>query len=74
MPSLPSLRAGEVITALAKAGFVVEREGKEHTILGRPGHRFKLAVPRHAKALKTGLLRSLVRASGLTVEEFLALL
>ena len=41
----------------------------------KTGHPFNLSVPRHAsQILKPGTLRSLIRASGMTVEEFVQLL
>jgi hypothetical protein len=39
----------------------------------KPGHRAKLSIPQH-KELSVGTLRSLIRAAGLTVDEFLDLL
>ena len=42
-------------------------------ILVKPGHIVSLSVPDH-KEIAEGTLRSLIRASGLTVEEFVELL
>ena len=42
-------------------------------ILVKPGHIASLSVPDH-KEIAKGTLRSLIRASGLTVEEFVQLL
>ena len=42
-------------------------------ILVKPGHIASLSVPDHNEIAK-GTLRSLIRASGLTVEEFVQLL
>ena len=42
-------------------------------VLVKPGHIASLSVPDH-KEIAKGTLRSLIRASGLTVEEFAALL
>jgi hypothetical protein len=39
----------------------------------RPGHAATLSVPDHRR-LRAGTLRALVRKSGLTVDEFVALL
>jgi predicted RNA binding protein YcfA (HicA-like mRNA interferase family) len=44
-----------------------------HLVLTKAGIRANLSVPLH-KELSTGTLRSLIRAAGMTVEEFLALL
>jgi hypothetical protein len=42
-------------------------------ILVKPGHIASLSIPDH-KEIAKGTLRSLLRASGLTVEEFVELL
>ena len=42
-------------------------------ILVKPGHIASLSVPDH-KEIAKGTLRSLIRASGFTVEEFVELL
>lgn len=39
----------------------------------KPGHKANLSIPQH-RELSVGTLRSLIRAAGLSVEEFLALL
>jgi predicted RNA binding protein YcfA (HicA-like mRNA interferase family) len=49
------------------------RQRGSHTILVKPGHIATLSVPDHREIAK-GTLRSLIRSSGLTVEEFIALL
>jgi len=47
-------------------------EGQSHD-RGKPGHIASLSVPDH-KEITKGTLRSLIRSSGLSVEEFVALL
>jgi hypothetical protein len=42
-------------------------------IMVKPGHIASLSVPDH-KEIAKGTLRSLIRASGLSVEEFIELL
>jgi hypothetical protein len=42
-------------------------------ILVKPGHIASLSIPDH-KEIAKGILRSLLRASGLSVEEFIELL
>jgi predicted RNA binding protein YcfA (HicA-like mRNA interferase family) len=75
MAKLPAVTGGEAIAAFAKAGFATDRVSSSHHILKRPGHPNTLSVPVHgSKTLKRGTLRSLIRDSGLSVEEFLALL
>jgi len=75
MDRLPSVTAKEAIKAFEKAGFEVVRTKGSHHQMTKPNHLYCLTVPYHGhKALKKGTLRSLIRAAGLTVEEFVALL
>ena len=68
MPSLPTLSGREV----AKDGWQMVRQRGSHMILVKDGHMATLSVPDHREVAK-GSLRSLIRSSGLTVEEFAAL-
>ncbi|MEN3368876.1 MAG: hypothetical protein V7609_1019 [Verrucomicrobiota bacterium] len=58
----------EVVRAFEKFGWRVARPGS-HIILVKEGARATLSVPDH-KEVARGTLRSLIRAAGLTVEEF----
>jgi predicted RNA binding protein YcfA (HicA-like mRNA interferase family) len=49
------------------------RQRGSHMILVKTGHMATLSVPDHREVAK-GTLRSLIRSSGLTPEEFAALL
>lgn len=75
-PHLPAVNAQQVIAALKRAGFAVERIRGSHYILALPGDpRRAVTVPFHgAKDLKPGTLRSIIRRAGLTVEQFRDLL
>jgi predicted RNA binding protein YcfA (HicA-like mRNA interferase family) len=44
-----------------------------HLVMTKPGERANLSIPQH-KELSTGTLRSLIRAAGLTVDQFINLL
>jgi predicted RNA binding protein YcfA (HicA-like mRNA interferase family) len=72
---LPRISGREAVRAFEKAGWqVIPRRGKgDHMILRKAGNPHVLSVPDHP-LLGPGLLRSLVRLSGLTVEEFAGLL
>ena len=75
MPELPTVTGAEAIRAFAKVGFGVARIKGSHHILSKQGHPLLLTVPVHGKQdLPPGLLRSLIRAADLTVQEFVALL
>jgi predicted RNA binding protein YcfA (HicA-like mRNA interferase family) len=74
MPSVPRVTADEAIKAFCQAGFVVDRVGKGHRILKKPGHRFHLSIPYHpGKTIGLGLLKRQIDAAGLTVEQFIKL-
>lgn len=73
MPKLPNLSAAEVVTALGKIGYFFNRQKGSHIILvNREKH--KIAVVPNRKEIRTGTLRAIIRESGLSVEEFIALL
>jgi predicted RNA binding protein YcfA (HicA-like mRNA interferase family) len=72
MPSLPTLSGREVVKVLGKDGWQMVRQRGSHMILVKNGHMATLSIPDHREAAK-GTLRSLIRSSGLTVEEFAAL-
>ena len=71
---LPSLKPGEVISALERAGFTVRRQTGSHVILYKPGLRRPLSIPLHAKEMPVGTLHAIIRQANLTVNEFLKLL
>ena len=75
MSALPVLRPREVVAALVRAGFVAHHQTGSHLVLKRAGvPPRRVTVPMHGRDLKTGTLRSIVRESGMTVDEFLDLL
>jgi predicted RNA binding protein YcfA (HicA-like mRNA interferase family) len=73
---LPVANGRQVLRALLKAGFVVERIVGSHHVLVHPNNaRRTVTVPVHAgRDLKRGTLRSIIRQAGLTVDEFSNLL
>ncbi|NVN85375.1 MAG: type II toxin-antitoxin system HicA family toxin [Rhodopseudomonas sp.] len=73
---LPVLNGRRVIQALLRTGFVVNRIVGSHHVLVYPGDPARtVTVPVHAgRDLKPGTLRSIIRQTGLTVEEFNELL
>jgi predicted RNA binding protein YcfA (HicA-like mRNA interferase family) len=73
---LPVVKGRQVIRALAKAGFVVDRIVGSHHVLVYPGDATRtVTVPVHSnRDLKPGTLRSIIRQAGFTVDEFNELL
>jgi predicted RNA binding protein YcfA (HicA-like mRNA interferase family) len=72
MAFLPTLTGRDVVRAFSRGGWQMVRQRGSHMILVKEGHMATLSVPDHREVAK-GTLRSLIRASGLTVEEFAAL-
>jgi predicted RNA binding protein YcfA (HicA-like mRNA interferase family) len=70
-PALPVASGAQVVAALAKAGFEQVGQRGSHLKLRRAER--VVIVPLH-RELAAGTLRSVIRQSGLSVEEFLALL
>lgn len=73
MPALPVISGREVKQAFEKAGWQFVRQRGSHMILTKPGSISSLSVPDYREVAR-GTLRSLIRASGMTVEEFNAYL
>jgi len=74
MTPLPTINGRECIRALERGGFEVVRQTGSHVIMRRNNPKVRVIVPNHRKDLRPGTLRSIIRNSGLTVEEFVKLL
>ncbi len=72
MGSLPILSGREVVRAFAEDGWQMVRQRGSHMILVKDGSMATLSVPEHREVAK-GTLRSLIRSSGLSVDEFVEL-
>jgi predicted RNA binding protein YcfA (HicA-like mRNA interferase family) len=74
LSKLPLVSGREVVRALAKIGYERDRQRGSHIVLRQVAepHR-RITVPDHDEIAK-GTLRSIIRESGLTVEEFVNLL
>jgi predicted RNA binding protein YcfA (HicA-like mRNA interferase family) len=70
MPALPVLSGRATVARFERLGWQVVRQRGSHIILVKEGHIASLSVPDH-RELARGTLRSLIRASGMSVEEFL---
>lgn len=71
MARLPVLSGRQVVRTFEALGWVQVRQSSSHIILVRDGHPATLSVPDHDEVVK-GTLRSLIRAAGLTIPEFVA--
>lgn len=74
MSVLPRVSGREVVKALARVGYEQDRQRGSHIILRQTSypHR-RITIPDH-KEIAKGTLRSIIRETGLTVDEFKALL
>ena len=75
MTSLPSLKPGEVIHKLRKAGFVFDRHAKgSHEIWYNPRTHRRTVIPNHpGRDIPKGTLRAIVEQTGLSIQEFIDL-
>jgi predicted RNA binding protein YcfA (HicA-like mRNA interferase family) len=73
MPKLPVVSGAEAVRAFERDGWRADRQRGSHVIMLKPGNTASLSIPQH-RELSPGTLRALIRAAGLSVEEFVALL
>ncbi len=73
MPKLPRVSGRKAVRAFQRAGWEVAHQQGGHVVLTKAGSIYTLSVPLHP-VLGPGLLRDLIRKTGLTVEEFRTLL
>lgn len=74
MTKLPQISGREAVKAFSKIGYRVDHQTGSHIILRHKDAPYRrLTVPDH-KELAKGTLRSLIKHSGLTVDEFANLL
>ncbi|MGB9935615.1 MULTISPECIES: type II toxin-antitoxin system HicA family toxin [Thermodesulfovibrio] len=69
MGILSNISGKEAVRIFQKFGYILDHQTGSHLILYHES-RPTLSIPNH-KELAPGLLRALIRKSGLTVEEFL---
>jgi len=70
MAKLSPLKPREVISKLKKLRFVVDHVSGSHYIMFNARTKTRIPIPYHAKDLKTGTLRSIIKQTELSVEEF----
>ena len=73
MPSLPRISGRTAVKVFVADGWILARQKGSHIILVKEDSWATLSVPDH-REIAPGTLRSLIRASGLTVDMFLELL
>lgn len=73
MPPLPVISGADAVKAFMRDGWRFDRQKGSHAILVKAGHIASLSIPQH-RELAPGTLRSLIRAAGMSVEEFTRLI
>ena len=72
---LPRSTGDEVVRALKRAGFIMDRQRGSHVILVHPQSRKRVVVPVHTgKIVKPGTLSGILDDAGLSTEELISLL
>jgi predicted RNA binding protein YcfA (HicA-like mRNA interferase family) len=73
---LPVISGKRLVQLLQRQGFITERiVGSHHVLMDPTDHSRTVTVPVHGnKDLKPGTLRSIIRQTGFTLEEFSELL
>ena len=75
MPRQPVVNGREIIRALQRAGFVIDRQNGSHVVLISQDGEREASVPRHGgRDLPVGTVRGIIKDAGVTVEEFRRLL
>ena len=73
MGKFGNISGKEAAKAFRRAGWEAIGQVGSHLVLVKPGVRVNLSIPQY-KELSVGTFRALIRAAGLSVYEFLALL
>jgi predicted RNA binding protein YcfA (HicA-like mRNA interferase family) len=72
MARVPVLSGRDVVRIFEKFGWERARQSGSHIIMVKAGSYSTLSIPDH-KEVAAGTLRSLIKAAGMTVEDFLKL-
>ena len=59
----------EAVHKFQRAGWTAARQKGSHVMMTKPNYQWTLSIPQH-KELGPGLLRKLIRQTGITIEEF----
>ncbi len=71
---MPAVNGAELVRALERAGFVIDRKSGSHVVLEHPDGRFA-SIPVHGKReVPIGTLRGILANAGLDVEDLRRLL
>jgi predicted RNA binding protein YcfA (HicA-like mRNA interferase family) len=73
MGKLANISGRDAVKAFEKGGWQPLGQVGSHLVMVKPGVRANLSIPQH-RELSVGTLHTLIRAAGMTVDEFLSLL
>ena len=73
MPALPVLSGRKAVRVFERLGWHIARQRGSHIIMIQEGRNVTLSIPDH-KEVARGTPRSLIRAAGITVDDFVRLL
>lgn len=73
-PRLPVVRPREVVRALERAGWQVQRQRGSHLSMKKEGSRSVITVPMHSRDVPRGTLSGILEDAELSVEEFVDLM
>ncbi len=73
MGKLANISGKEAAKAFENVGWRTVGQVGSHLVMSKPGERANLSIPQH-KELSVGTLRALIRAAGISVDEFLDIL
>ena len=74
MTRLPVVSGRDIVRAMEKIGYELDRQRGSHMVLRQALPPFRrLTIPDHKEVAK-GTLRAILRQAGLSVEQFIALL
>jgi predicted RNA binding protein YcfA (HicA-like mRNA interferase family) len=71
---LPAITSKQLIRALERGGWQVDRVRGSHYVLIHPGRRRPVTVPMHNKDLKTGTLNAILKEADISRDELRKLL
>lgn len=70
---MTAFKAKEIVKILKKLGYLPKRQTGSHLIMYHPTKNKIIPVPIHAKDLKKGLLKGIIKEAESTEEEFISL-
>jgi len=70
---MASFKAREIVKILGKLGYIQKRQTGSHLIMYNSSAKQTIPVPMHAKELKRGLVKSIIKQADSTEKEFLKL-